>query len=1577
MRRTSRLARLGHQAIAGAALAALLAWVPFGAAAHAPAYADEPQAWAAAEESLATGEGASEDQVTFDAVSPVEAAFDVTEDVAFSGDADAGAYDESASLASDEDEPLFDDVPAAGADASLILADDVPVTEDGAIAYSDDAPSATEGDTYLPDATDADAPADIADAACLGEDEGIEALASSSVTYDSILKIRGNKSYTLAWQVLTLVNQERAKEGLSALTMDSSLLSAAMLRGGEIAVCFSHTRPTGQTCFTACAKMTGENIAYGYRSAEDVMNGWMNSSGHRANIMNKSFKSIGISCVQVNGSYYWVQCFSTTAATTTSKPADVSNALMSVAYTKDGLTSLNTTFSICPVKSDGTTIDIDGSGSLLVGSSRRYGLFVGNTPIDNSCVTWSISSTVAKLGTPTATVTATGVGSFTLTASVGGGTVKQTLTRTTALPVYTVSFYSNGGSAVTSQSVTSGQKATKPTNPTKAGYTFTGWYSDSALTKAYNFSTAVKSNLTLYAGWKQITYTVSFNSNGGSAVASQTVTWYSQAKKPTNPTKAGYTFTGWYSDSALTTAYNFSNSVKSNMTLYAGWKQITYTVSFNSNGGSSTASQTVAWGSTATRPANPTKAGYTFKGWYSDSALTKAYDFATPVKSYLVLYAGWKQITYTVSFNSNGGSAVASQTVAWGSTATKPASPTKAGYTFTGWYSNSVLTTAYNFSTAVKSNLILYAGWKQITYTVSFNSNGGSSTASQTVAWGSTATRPANPTKAGYTFKGWYSDSALTKAYDFATPVKSYLVLYAGWKQITYTVSFNSNGGSAVSSQTVIWNRTAYRPTTPTKDGHTFTGWYSDSALTKAYDFSTAVTGNMTLYAGWKQITYTVTFIINGWYNTAEQTVTWGSKVVKPADPTREGYTFTGWYSDSALTKAYDFATPVKTYLLLYAGWDQATYVVSFDTSGGSAVSSQTVTWGYRAAKPADPTRDGYTFTGWYSDKARTQAYSFYSAVKSNLTLYAGWKQITYTVTFERNGGSSTASQTVAWGAKATKPADPVKSEFAFTGWYSDKALTKAYDFGTAVKSNLTLYAGWKQVIFTMSFNSQGGSAVANQKVALGSAATRPADPVKAGCTFTGWYTDTSFKTLYDFGKPVQYNTLLQAGWKQIACTITFNTNGGSSVASQTVAGGEKAVKPANPTKAGYTFAGWYYNKALTVAYDFGTAVESDLTLYAAWREDPAALTYKDVPAGKWYTYWVAEATEAGLMSGHKGADGKYTGYFEPNGIITRAQVATVLWRIAGSPSAPASTFPDMSGHWASAAVAWCNAKGVVTGYTGGPDAGKFVPDRQVSRQELAVMVWRFAKWAGVNTANPSTVAFYYCSDAALVPAWSREAMTWCASAGIITGIQGNGRPTLSPEAGATRAMAAKIFVHTQWHCTKATGSQSDEGAGDKATQESLDQATFEDVQADAPGNSSLTGTDETFDAVEPGKAAQAGETTDASANKPEQAEESEGADAPDESPDASADTADTGEEPDDGELAPADGDDAVEAPDASATGTPDDIAEPAAEPAEAGEEPSDSEADAASATDVADVTETPAGPAEAATFDAPDAIAA
>ncbi|MCD7787309.1 MAG: InlB B-repeat-containing protein, partial [Firmicutes bacterium] len=153
----------------------------------------------------------------------------------------------------------------------------------------------------------------------------------------------------------------------------------------------------------------------------------------------------------------------------------------------------------------------------------------------------------------------------------------------------------------------------------------------------------------------------------------------------------------------------------------------TYTVTFNSNGGSSVSSQTVKSGSTATEPTSPTRSGYTFDGWYTSSSGGSKYSFSTAVTSDLTLYAHWTAntvVTYTVTFNSNGGSSVSSQTVNSGSTATQPTSPTRSGYTFDGWYTSSSGGSKYSFSTAVTSNLTLYAHWTA--------SSGGTSTTSPT-----------------------------------------------------------------------------------------------------------------------------------------------------------------------------------------------------------------------------------------------------------------------------------------------------------------------------------------------------------------------------------------------------------------------------------------------------------------------------------------------------------------------------------------------------------------------------------------------------------------------------------------------------------------------------------------------------------------------------------------------------------------------------------------------------------------------------------------------------------------------------
>ena len=132
--------------------------------------------------------------------------------------------------------------------------------------------------------------------------------------------VYGTARYDYAFQVLEIVNKERALEGAEPLTMDKDLLSAAMLRSAETVVSFSHTRPNGEKCFTASSKMSGENIAMGSTTPEQVMIQWMNSPGHKANILETSFRSIGIGCIVINNRTYWVQCFGRGTAQTLSQP---------------------------------------------------------------------------------------------------------------------------------------------------------------------------------------------------------------------------------------------------------------------------------------------------------------------------------------------------------------------------------------------------------------------------------------------------------------------------------------------------------------------------------------------------------------------------------------------------------------------------------------------------------------------------------------------------------------------------------------------------------------------------------------------------------------------------------------------------------------------------------------------------------------------------------------------------------------------------------------------------------------------------------------------------------------------------------------------------------------------------------------------------------------------------------------------------------------------------------------------------------------------------------------------------------
>ncbi|MCS5503705.1 InlB B-repeat-containing protein [Lysinibacillus sp. A4] len=732
-----------------------------------------------------------------------------------------------------------------------------------------------------------------------------------------------------------------------------------------------------------------------------------------------------------------------------------------------------------------------------------------------------------------------------------GNKTAYTMVNVTTLKAYSVSFEVDGGSTVPAQTIVHGEKATEPPPPTKAGHTFGGWYPSSTGNTPFNFDTAITGDTTIYAKWSPVTvtHTVSFNVDGGSAVASQTIAHGEKATEPPPPTKAGHTFGGWYPSSVGDTPFSFNTAITGDTIVYAKWipVTVTHTVSFNVDGGSTVASQTIAHGEKATEPPPPTKAGHTFGGWYTSSVGDTPFSFNTAITGDTIVYAKWSPVTvtHTVSFNVEGGSAVASQTIAHGEKATEPPPPTKAGHTFGGWYPSSTGNTPFNFDTGITGDTTIYAKWNPVTHTVSFNVDGGSAVASQTIAHGEKATEPPPPTKAGHTFGGWYPSSTGNTPFNFDTGITGDTTIYAKWNPVTHTVSFNVDGGSAVASQTIAHGEKATEPPPPTKAGHTFGGWYPSSTGNTPFNFDTAITGDTIVYAKWSPVTvtHTVSFNVDGGSAVASQTIAHGEKATEPPPPTKAGHTFGGWYPSSTGNTPFNFDTAITGDTTIYAKWSPVTHTVSFNVDGGSTVASQTIAHGEKATEPPPPTKAGHTFGGWYTSTTYTTPYDFNSAITKHTTIYAKWIPITYTVSFDVNGGSAVSNQTVEHGKKASQPAQkPTKAGYIFGGWYTSNAYTTSYDFNSAITESTTIYAKWNPVMYTVSFDVDGGSAISNQTVEHGKKASQPTiEPTKAGYTFVGWYTNNAYTTPFKFDTAITASTVIYAKW------ISNDTGGGNT----------------------------------------------------------------------------------------------------------------------------------------------------------------------------------------------------------------------------------------------------------------------------------------------------------------------------------------------------------------------------------------------------------------------------------------------
>ena len=354
---------------------------------------------------------------------------------------------------------------------------------------------------------------------------------------------------------------------------------------------------------------------------------------------------------------------------------------------------------------------------------------------------------------------------------------------------------------------------------TRAGYTQVGWATVDGGEKVYDFKDIYTKNeaLTLYPVWNTNKYTITFDTNGGSEIAPITQDYGTQIAAPANPTRKGYTFKGWDKEIPETMPAE-------NITVKAQWEINQYTITFDTNGGSEIAPITQDYGTEITAPANPTRKGYTFKGW--DKEIPKT----MPAEN-ITVKAQWEINQYTITFDTNGGSEIAPITQDYGTEITAPDNPTRKGYTFRGWDKEIP-------ETMPAENITVKAQWEINQYTITFDTNGGSEVAPITQDYGTKINAPANPTRKGYTFKGW--DKEIPKT----MPAEN-ITVKAQWEINQYTITFDTNGGSEIAPITQDYGTEITAPDKPTRKGYTFKGW--DKEIPK-----TMPAENITITARWK-----------------------------------------------------------------------------------------------------------------------------------------------------------------------------------------------------------------------------------------------------------------------------------------------------------------------------------------------------------------------------------------------------------------------------------------------------------------------------------------------------------------------------------------------------------------------------------------------------------------------------------------------------------------------------------------------------------------------------------------------------
>ena len=701
--------------------------------------------------------------------------------------------------------------------------------------------------------------------------------------------------------------------------------------------------------------------------------------------------------------------------------------------------------------------------------------------------------------------------------------------------------------------------------PQKEGYTFSGWDHDDRFTMPAE-DVVVKGSFNINS------YKVTYEVDGTPYGMVEIYKYGELVTLQKNPTKEGYTFSGWDHSNEFAMP---ARDVK----IKGSFIVNSYTVTYKVDGAQIGEPETYKYGEAVTLREKPSKEGYTFNGWSSEAG------FNMPAED-VVIEGSYQINSYTVTYKVDGEQFGEQETYEFNELVQLRSEPTKEGYTFSHWNRSSEFNMPAN-------DVVIEGNFKINSYTVTYKVDGSQYGSTETYEYGSAVVLREEPKKEGYTFSGWdHEDNFMMPADD--------VVIEGTYKINSYTVTYKVDGEVSGEVETYEYGAEVTLRGEPVKEGYTFSHWSQDTGFTMPAK-------NMVIEGNFLINSYTVTYKVDGEIFGEVETYNYGTVVNLRSEPTKEGHKFGGW------NRTEDFTMPAEN-VIIEGNFDVNEYTVTYLVDGKDYGEKETYKYGTPVILRDNPVKEGYTFSGW------NPATGFIMPAR-NVVIEGSYKINSYTVTYKVDGEQYGEPETHAYGELVQLKSEPIKEGYTFSHWNQNAEFTMpAKD--VVIEGNFSINS------YTVTYKVDGTQYGENETYEYGSTVTLREEPKMEGYTFSGWSQTTEFKM------PAE-DVVIEGSYKINSYTVTYKVDGEPYGETESHEYGELVQLKSEPTKEGYTFSHWNQNaefkmpakdvviegsfsiNSYTVTYKVDGSQYGEIETY----EYGSPVTMREVPKEKGYTF--------------------------------------------------------------------------------------------------------------------------------------------------------------------------------------------------------------------------------------------------------------------------------------------------------------------------------------------------------------------